>query len=406
MTNYWLRRAIMFGIITTTLLAACSCAKTDKRTSPVNTKNSARSPDESSLEHGEYVIGKEMAKAVEAEKRWQQQGTQKSPLPKRDYDFWRGDQYFVDPAPNTLDDELREVARRYADSDPQRRTAIRSSISMDGFYTLMTFFRRAAVFAVRERKAEIVRDGLIAVAMINQERVDFRDILMCLSLLYHAAGRAGAHPDEIFRQTAMLAEPEVGKLIAGFVDQTPKSRSIRSSWGYDEVQTERGFGFIGWDFQKYDPTIDLKVVVLEVAKLVAADKYQPDSVTVASELPSIWLSRSKNIELDRVLARIRAGATMSARLRPNEHLKHDCQQFNVFIVETSQDSEAQILLRLSRAGDTRGHSMIRVAAGKLFSLVVARAWADGVDAYETPNSLARFEEGLNKILARYAGKTR
>jgi hypothetical protein len=203
----------------------------------MDTNGTAKRPDGNDPEQGVYVIGREMAKAAEAEKRWRQQGIRESPLPKQVYDFWHGDRNLIDPAPNSLDDALREIAGRYASSDPQQRAAIRQSINMDGFYTLMTFGQRSAVFAMRERNADIARDGLIAVAMINQERVDFRDILMCLSFLYHAASRVGANADAMFRQTATLAEPGVGKQMVGFVEQTPTYRNLRSSWGYDEVET-------------------------------------------------------------------------------------------------------------------------------------------------------------------------
>ena len=95
---------------------------------------------------------------------------------------------------------------------------------------------------------------------------------------------------------------------------------------------------------------------------------------------------------------------MHGSLRPNEHPKHREQGLFVFIVETSQPDDAQTLLRLSQAKDVQGHCMIGAAAGRLFALIVARSIIVGVEAYETPKSLARFEEGLTKVLAGYADK--
>jgi len=302
------------------------------------------------------------------------------------------------------------AGRNGVDRDPARTQFLCQVACQDlnrpfhGGVSAITFGQRSAVFAMRERKADIARDGLIAVAMINQERVDFRDILMCLSFLYHAASRVGANSDAMFRQIATLAEPEVGKQMVGFVGQTPTHRNLRSSWGYDEMETENGPGFVGWEFAEYHPTIDLKPLVMEVAQFIAADKYQPGTVAVASELPPVWLSRGKNPELAMVLGRVRAGASISARLRPNEHPKYDCQQFTVFIVETPQSDDAKTLLRLSQAEEARGHSMIGVASGRLFSLIVARAFMDGVEAYETPKTIVRFKVGLTKILDRYSDK--
>ena len=400
-SKYPLLRFTGLGLVAVTLLATCSCTKTANKVSPVDTTGSAKRPDGNAPEKETYVIGQEMAKAAEAEKRRKQQGTRESPLPQRAYDFWHGDQFLIDPAPSSLDDALREVVRRYAASEPEQRVAIRDSISMDGFYTLMTFADRSAVFTMRERKVEIARDGLTAVAMIDQERVDFRDIPARLYLLYHAAKRIGADADRMFRQVGMLSESDVGKQIVQFVEQTSDRRSLRSGL-FVEVETGKGLGFIDREIAEYAPTLDLTSVAIAVAGLVAADKYQPETVSLATELPPIWLSRGKNTELERVLAGVRGGATVSARLRPGEHPKHESQQFTVFIVETAQASDAQTLVRLSQTGEARGHSMVGVAAGKLFSLVVARAFMDGVESYETPKSLPRFEEGLAKILARYA----
>lgn len=393
------------GLIATILLVTYSCTKKDRAASPAAASNGcAKRPDGADSDEGGYVIGREMARAAEAEQRWKQHGTRESPLPKQGYDFWHGDLSLIDPAPNPLDDALREIAGRYAASDSVQRAAIRDSIDMDGFYILMTFGKRSAVLAMREKKAEIVRHGLTGIAMIDQQRVDFRDILMCLALLYHAANRVGADADKMFRETALLAEPEVRKQIAGFVEQTSDYRNLRRSWGYDEVETPKGVGLIGWECAEYDPTVNLKSLALDVAHLVAADKYQPDGISVAARLPPVWLSRGKNAELERVLMRIRGGASVHGSLRPNEHPKHREQGFFVFIVETPQPDDAHTLLRLSRAKDVQGHCMIGVAAGRLFVLIVANSIMVGVEAYETPETLTRFEKGLSKILARYADK--
>lgn len=402
--NYLFVGLAGLGLVAVILLATCSCTRKGPAASSAPSNGSAKRPDETDPEKGVYVIGREMAKAAEAEQRWKQQGTRESPLPKQGYDSWHGDLSLIDPAPNSLDDALREITGRYATSDPQQRAALRDSIDMDGFYTLMTFGRRSAVFAMREKKVEIARHGLTAIAMIDQQRVDFRDILMCLSLLYHAANRVGADADKMFREAALLAEPEVGKQIVGFAEQTSDYRSLRRSWGYDEVETAKGVGFIGWEFAKYAPTVDLKSLAMDVADLVAADKYQPDGISVAAKLPPIWLSKGKNAELERVMAGIRGGASLHGSLRPNEHPKHAEQGFFVFIVETSQPDDAQTLLRLSQAQDVQGHCMIGAAASRLFALIVARSTMVGVEAYETRTTLARFEEGLAKILARYADK--
>lgn len=222
--NYFLVGLAGLGLIVVIALATCSCTRKDRTASSDAANGPAKPPDETDPEKGVYVIGREMARAAEAEKRRQQQGPRESPLPKQGCDFWHGDQSLIDSAPSPLDDMLREVVRKYAASEPQQRAAIRESISMDGFYTLMTFASRSAVFAIRERKVEFVRDGLTAIAMIDQERVDFRDIPTNLPLLYHAATRIGADADTMFRQIGTLSETEVGEQIVRFAEWPPERR--------------------------------------------------------------------------------------------------------------------------------------------------------------------------------------
>ena len=356
------------------------------------------SPDEP------FVLGQQLADAHNAEAKWRQSGGGgDSPLPEAQYDFWRGDFSLITPSTNPLDDEIRRVCNQYALSDTDERSKIRRSISMDQFYTLINFAKRTAVFGVRRAEAGLVADGLTAIAMIEQERVDFRDILWCLSLLYHAANRAGGNADEMFCAAGALAEPEVAGDFVDFMDQTPEYRDLRKSWGYDEVQTDQGVGFIGWGFCGYNPTIDLKSTIIDISMLVASDSYQPSQIEVATELPDVWLGGGDETSRQRVISSIRAVATVSASLRPDKHAEHSSQQFTVFLVEAVSDSDAQTLYQLAEANKSPNHCKLALARSRLCCLIVARSFVDGVDSYETNESLTRFSNGLDAILERHAG---
>jgi hypothetical protein len=200
-----------------------------------------------------YVIGEQMAQARRAEAaRLSNAGSGPSPLPADlRYDRWTGDFDLSDPARNHLDNELTAVCRRIATSDAPARSRLRASTSMDDFYTLLSFSRRSAVFAVRERGTERIADGLTAIAMIEQSRIDFRDALGALSLLYHAAVVIGSNPAGPFGEAASLSEPRMSELILGFLRRSEDGRDIRKSWGYTVVETNRGPGFVRWGFAPY-----------------------------------------------------------------------------------------------------------------------------------------------------------
>ena len=267
-----------------------------------------------------YVLGEEYAKAVAVEQQRKQSGVgQKSPMPAGTYDPWRGEDSLINPVKNSLDSELAGLSQRFATSDAKARADIRTSINMDEFNTLLTFSDRTAVFAIRERDVKWVNNGLTAIAMIEAERTDPRDIIMSLTLLYHSARRIGANADQLFRDTAKLSEPNVATLFTEFLERPAKEKDIHTWLGYDEIETAGGVGFIGWENEAYQPTVDLKKVVIEIADLVAKDKYQPSSLKVASELPAVWLKSDENPSLNSVLQKVRAGASIYANLRTNEH---------------------------------------------------------------------------------------
>jgi len=343
------------------------------------------------------VIGQELAEAQAAEHRRKQKGAlSQSPVPDGMYDFWRGEQSLINPNQNSLDLALVELCKRFAESDAESRADMRAAISMDEFYTLLTFSHRAAVFAIRERDADWVVSGLTAIAMIEQERTDYRDVLLALSLIYHSASRIGEDPDRLLQDAAALSGPG-SDLILGFSNRTPEDKDLRNSWGHDEVQTSDGTGFIGWGFEHYDPTYDLKKIVMEIAELITTDKYQPSSIQVATSLPSIWLESKKN-KTPKALRAIRAGGSISAKLRPNQHPNHDSQMLVIFVVEAQDEATAEELLLMSRKKKASDYSMAGVAEGRLFCLVVARSFVQGVESFETIDSVARFLPGIGRIL--------
>jgi hypothetical protein len=330
--------------------------------------------------------------------------TGKSPMPDGKYDFWRGESSLINPAPSALDSPLRELCQRYAQSDLPSRVQMRISISEQEFRTLLAFSERAAVFGIRERNAGWIVDGLTALAMIKGDRVDYRDVLMSTSLLHHSAERIGQDATQLLRAAAALSEPRTAEFINNFINRPPEDKVLRAKWGRDEVETKDGIGFIGWRYSNdYNPTCDLKKLALDLADHVAADKYQPSYVEVGSQLPGHWLKTKDSASLDKSLQAVRGSATIDGRLRPHEHPEHERQWLTIFLVEVAEESAAQTLLDLSNQKKPTDYCMLGLAEGKLFCLVVERSYVPG-NAFETPDSLARFSPGITRILRRYAGK--
>jgi hypothetical protein len=350
-----------------------------------------------------YVIGENLARANALEQQRKLKGDAgKSPLPDNQYDFWRGEQSLINPHKIPLDSTLGDLCQDFTNRDEPARQQIRHSISMDEFYTLLTFSMRAAVFAMREQNKEWLVKGLTALSMIEAKRTDFRDILVALSLLHHSAQRIQANPDQLLRNAAALSEPDVSKLITEFIERPPDDKDLRTSWGQDEVETKDGTGFIGWGFKSYHPTYDLKRLSLEIADLIASDKYQPQSIDVATDLPAVWLKSPENPAVETLIGTARGGASIHAWLRPNEHPQAAQQTLMVFLIEVPDKRTAQALLEMSKRKKPAEHGMIGVAENNLFCLVIGESTTRGVDSFETTEKLNRFSKGIAELLLRYS----
>jgi hypothetical protein len=349
-----------------------------------------------------YVIGEQMARARRAEQaRLSNPKVGPSPLPTNlHYDSSLGDLDLSDPSKHPLDDELSALCHHFAASDPGDRSRLRDSASMGDFYTLLSFSRRSAVFAMRDRKTEHIIDGLTAVAMIEKSRIDFRDALGALSLLHHAARAIGVDVDGPFGKASSLAEPRMSELIRGFLKRPEGQRDIRKSWGYAVVETKAGPGFVGWGFKSYRTSYPLDQIGLALPQLVKQDKYQPATVTLASDLPAVWLSSVDDNTLKHALTSIRGVVTIHADLRPQESPDYKHQVLIMFLAELDNETAAETLLKLSREKETRTNSfaMVALSQGRLFCVAVARSIMGGKPPSETRASMQRFSAGIAAVL--------
>src|SRR5258708_24050718 len=184
---------------------------------------------------------------------------------------------------------------------------------------------------MRDRRTVHIIDGLTAIAMIENSRIDFRDALMALSLLHHSARVIGANVDDLVGNAVSLAEPKMSELILGFLRRSEDQRDIRKSWGYTVVETKGGPGFVGWGFRLYQPTYPLDQVGLALAQLVRGDKYEPATAELASSLPTGWLSSVDDAALKRALTSVRGAVTIHARLRPQESPEYQYQALMIFL---------------------------------------------------------------------------
>lgn len=347
------------------------------------------------------VLGQQLADARKHEQARLQSGNALvSPLPQNNYEPRVGEWELLNPVPLDLDVQIRKVCKTFANLTEAERTNFTSAISMNEFYKLLNFARRAAVFALRSKDAELLQDGITALAMIEAKRTDYRDILMAIALLYHTASQISVDADSVFRNTAKIAEPETRDFMIGFAGGSERYKSLKDSWGYLEVETAFGRGFVRWGFQPYAPQTELLTTGTKIASIIEADSYRTNYIEIATQLPDVWLKTPEPSPLKETLAKVCAGATINAQLLTDKHAEAMSQQFTVFLVELDLPDSANILLKLSQSKKPKSYSMLGVAVDRIFCLVIARSFVQGVAGFENSESLNRFQKQIQQAISQ------
>jgi hypothetical protein len=341
-------------------------------------------------------------KAVDTEQLQKaQRDASNSPMPYWKYDFWRGEKSLIDPHQNQLDLKLVDLCDKFSNYDDETRTGVRRSIHSEEVDTLLTFGMRASVFAIRQNSVNWVKKGMTALAMVEFDKVDFRDIYVVLSLLYHSATIIAENADRLFQMFADICDSQISKLIFEYLEKTPKD--FPSRWGlHGEIETQNGIGYIGWDFKNYQPSYEIGQITQKIGDFVASDQYQPESIRLASELSPTWLgSKKHDRRLEKYLQDVQACSFIIACLRPKPHYNYESQHLMVFLVEVADENTARALLDISQKKESSDYCMVGITARRLFCLVISRSFEKKVKPFETSENLTRFSKGISEILSHY-----
>jgi hypothetical protein len=346
----------------------------------------------------EYVIGREMAAALEAEERRREaQGEVPSPLPPGGDRPWLDQVGLLRITMLPYDVALAAFAREYRESPLDRRAEIRDDVALDDAYMLMAYARRAAVFALRSRAIEYVIDGLSACAAIGPERIDQRDVLRVLACLHHAALQCGADPAASLEQAAAIGDSAFERLALSFLGRPSTKTDLRDAWGLIEVDGPDGVGLLEWGFAPWVPTLDVVGTSLRMSSELRGGDYAIDDPSLAVKLPAVWLSEAGDPMLGPILDAARGAALIHGRLSSHVSPDYASQQLLIWLVELHDDRAAERLVGLSQV-PYPGHALLGLARGPLFVLVVAGSFVQGVAAFEDHDSVMRFEPAIRVAL--------
>jgi hypothetical protein len=321
-----------------------------------------------------------------------------SPMPSGEYDQEAGDYDFASVTERPLDRELRALVRTFKAWSPERRAESRHGISIDEQYTLIHFAKRSSILALREKSIGRCEDGLLALAMIDETRIDPRDGAWAVGLLAHAIDATAADRERLVNEVASLATPGMGAIV-----RRATERSQLSEWGYTQIRTENGgVGLVQSGFASYEPTLDMNGLALRLAANLQRGRYiaEPE---LAAEVPPVWFAKPHRANAEQLLKRARAGISVKGTLRKTYTDKPFAQQFVQWVVEMPTAEEATTLVEYVGVNTRLGGRFVTgVASGRLFSLLVAGSSMEGVDPFESPESLASLANEMRPLLQEAA----
>lgn len=342
------------------------------------------------------ILGTQMAAARAAEARHQAESREPSPLADVSYGGPGGELSLLHFSVVPSDEIIDEFVAGFASRGHDAREAIRARLGMDDLYTLLTYARRTAVRALRSSDHDVAGRGVTALAIIDLDRVDWRDLAWQAGILSWTIGRIGGDIAAAFEAAASLASGETAELLSGRA-QSPAAEL--SDWGFREVRTGDGIGLVEDDNVAYEPASDLIGLAEAVAAGMAGDSWQLSDPMTGSDLPAVWLGGGTQDDtgpaLRAITGCVRLRGTPSDQNLPGAH----AQSLLVFLADTGEDAPAaSAVARAAGPGPGSAFAGIGVAAGTRCAVMIARSFVQGIPSRETQESLERFRDVLTTAL--------
>jgi len=187
-------------------------------------------------------------------------------------------------AESPVDRPIESIMAEFAGLVGPERKALRDSLTIDDFYTLIAFVRRSALSALRTDEAGKIGLAFTAIAMIARSRIDWRDLMVAIWLLRYAGQRLNAPVADMAAGAARLADLQTAEAL--LMDKNKRVK-LAESCGYWEAVTTQGVAFFGTGHKRFSPTADLPEIVFAAALALEAEGYTVSDIEVATGLPLV-----------------------------------------------------------------------------------------------------------------------
>lgn len=344
---------------------------------------------------GAIEIGTQMAQASAAQRRHEEKhGALTSPLADLRYSaiesrLWR----WVD---SPIDCQVEQIVTGYAGLSEAERQFARDCLSMDDFYTLYTFARRRALAVLRSGEAKQIESAFISMAMIDIERIDWRDHIFLHSLVCYVGERSGAPVADLSRRSIQLAENESAQALKR---QPIFQINLAETCGLRAVCTSEGVALFDTDYKDFSPEADLKRIAFESAVVLEENGYQIDSISLASDLPLVWLEGDARSALPKMVRKLSGCVAIHGVPSADPAPMSSGQSLLVFIGEAASETDAFEIATAAQNASNSNRTELGVASRRIFAVVIQHSWMADTPPMENAHSL----EWLRCVFERVLG---
>ncbi len=148
--------------------------------------------------------------------------------------------YFQQPLPAALDDQLAAILGAYSALSPGERERFVAALSPQQRSLCGIFGHRAATLSVRRADPELLRLGLIGNVIANETIPYKRDVDRALAVFYHCAQKLDQDVVALFDEVAGFAGEEMVARLRAFARRDDVT--LRQ-FGWREIRTDDGVRF-------------------------------------------------------------------------------------------------------------------------------------------------------------------
>jgi hypothetical protein len=343
---------------------------------------------------GSVELGIQMAQATAAQKRHEEtHGVPNSPLDDLLYSnselrLWR----WVD---SPLDSRMVLAVTDFAGLPEAERDAVRDSLTMDDFYTIFAFARRRALTVLRGSEPIQIEPAFLSLAMVDFERVDWRDFAMTNSLLCYAGDRVGAPVADFTSRAIKLAEWKTAEVIAR---QRTTRIDLAGSCGFREVRTSEGVELFDTGYEHFSPQADLERIGFEIAVALENNGYEIEGISLASDLPLTWLDSGEGSAIARMARSLSGCVAIHGVPRADPAPRSSGQSLRVFLAEAATESDARQIAAAAENASSSQKTEIGLASRRVCAAIIQHSWVADTPPMEDAHSLERLRGVVEPLL--------